>query len=175
MSVSTALVCRVGNLKHWPLSTMLPHYRSDGECSLCSTTWSIDSMKSVIWQTWGMSSMPLLARFGYLKDCCKVWIRHYTKDCCKVWIRERLLQGLDTWKTTVRLTWKTAARFGYLKDCCFGRRALKHTQCGATLDAHISSMLLLSSLGYAYWDAGSSTSLRSINILLYVCICRFPT
>ena len=44
--------------------------------------------------------------------------------------QERLLgccrQGLDTWKT--------AARFGYLKDCWFGRRGLKHTQCGATLE-----------------------------------------
>ena len=77
----------------------------------------------------------LLARFGYLKDCCKVRIR------------ERLLQGLDTWKTAARfgyvITWKAAARFGYVKDCCkvwiperlLRRcRGLKHTQCGATLE-----------------------------------------
>ena len=158
---------------------MLPHYHS--ECSLCSTAWSEWFGKP------GTPSRLLLERFGsYLKDCCKVTFGYvitwktaerfgYFKDCCKV-IRERLLQaGLDTWKTTARLyakdyckrvwiperllqgldTWKTAA---------LGIEAWSTMQCGATSDVHISSMLLLNNLGYAY-SSVSNVAPRTLGVL----------
>ena len=107
---------------------MLPHYHS------------VPCVAQLSWSQWswfgeleerllgccrqGLDTWKTAARFGYVKDCCKVWIRESgllqglddVKDCCKVWIRERLLQGFS----------------GYVVDCCFGRRGLKHTQCGAT-------------------------------------------
>ena len=96
----------------------------------------------------------------------------------------RLLQGLGL---DTNLKDCSAAKFGHIRErllqasldrerlLLWASRGLKHTQCGATvtLDAHISSMLLLNSLGYAYWDTGSSNvnSLRSI--IVYCCMCAF--
>ena len=102
-------LCRVGNSEHRPLSNVTTLYHN--ECALCSTAWSQwfgeleDCLLGYCRQ--GLDTWKTAARFGYVKDCCKVWIHERLlqgldtwKDCCKViWIRERLLQGSDTWKT----------------------------------------------------------------------------
>ena len=83
---------------------MLPHHYHS-QCSLCSTAWSQwfgeleERLLGCCRQ--GLDTWKTAARFGYVIDCCKVWIR------------ERLLQGLDTWKTAALgavVAWSTPSQ-----------------------------------------------------------------
>ena len=96
--------------------------------------------------TCGLNTWKTAASFGYLKDCCKV-----------IWIHEKPLQGLDTY------TWKTAAALGVEPTWSTPGPVWGHVG-NWSMNAHISSMLLLNSLGYAHWDASSSNCLRSISL-----------